>query len=282
MTLLVFCAVLLAALLHASWNALLKGGADKRLSMCAITVGAVPLATLALLLSPVPAPESWPYAIAGIFLHAGYQIFLVQSYRRGDLTQVYPIARGSAPLIVAVVSFFGLGVVLAPVEILAIAMIACGILSIALVRQSDGLRNGPAARLALITGCFIASYSIVDGIGARLAGTAFGFFAVIAIGDAAVFLGYMAITARRSIPALWGSARGVLLIGGSASFVAYSIVIWAFTQAPIALVVALRETSIVFALVIGVAFLNERLNLGKVAATMMTLAGAALLRLPKA
>ncbi|WP_108483713.1 DMT family transporter [Oceaniglobus ichthyenteri] len=282
MTLTVFCAVLFAALLHASWNALVKGGVDKRLGMCAVTVGHLPLALIALLFVPLPAPESMPYLFGGMALHTGYQIFLVQSYKKGDLTQVYPIARGSAPLIVAAVSVFVLGVSLAPLELAGIVVIASGILSIALVRQADGMRNGGAAGMALITGCFIASYSLVDGMGARLAGTAVGFFAWIAIGNAAIFLAYMSVSAPRTLPGLFGAAKWVFWVGGSASFIAYGLVIWAFTQAPIALVTALRETSIVFALLIGVMFLNERLNLPKVLATMATLLGAALLRLSKA
>lgn len=281
MSLFVFCTVLAAALLHAIWNALVKSGADKALSMCAVTVGHLPLAVTVLFFVPAPAPESWPYMAAGMCLHAGYQIFLVQSYRAGDLTQVYPIARGSAPLIVAAVSVGVLGVALSMIELLAIATIAAGILSVALVRQGDGLRNGTAARLALVTGCFIAAYSINDGMGARLSGSPFGFYGWLAIGNAVIFSGYMLVAAPRVLPQLFGTAKWVFLIGGSASYGAYAMVVWAFTQAPIALVTALRETSIVFALIFGVLFLNERMSLGKVVSTMLTLFGAALLRLAR-
>ena len=168
MSITVFIAVLVAALLHAVWNALVKGGADKYLSMCAVVLGHMPLALLVLPFVPIPAAASWPYLLGGIGLHLGYQFFLLHSYRSGDLTQVYPIARGSAPLLVAVVSVLFLGVVLQPLELLAIATIAAGILSMSLVRRKDGLRNLHAARLALVTGGFIASYSLVDGLGARL------------------------------------------------------------------------------------------------------------------
>ncbi len=277
----VFMAVIAAALLHAVWNALVKGGGDKRLAMCAVVAGHVPLAIIALCIVPAPDPASWPYLLGGIVLHAGYQIFLVRAYNSGDLTQVYPIARGSAPLIVGLVSVTVLGVTLAPLEMLGIAAIAAGILSIALVRQTDGQRNPAAARLALVTGCFIASYSLVDGLGARVAGTSFGFYSWLALGNAAIFLGYMLRVAPQTIPGLWGSARVAFVVGGSASYAAYAMVVWAFTQAPIAMVTALRETSIVFALLIGVVFLKEPMNLLKVVSTMTTLFGALLLRLAR-
>src|SRR5690606_42001391 len=123
--------------------------------------------------------------------------------------------------------------------------------------------------------------SLIDGLGARLAGTAFGFYGWLAIFNAVIFLGYMAVSAPRTLPRLFTEAKWVFWIGGSASFLAYAMVVWAFTQAPIALVTALRETSIVFALVIGVMFLKEPLNLAKVVATLTTLLGAAILRLAR-
>ncbi|MHA1544982.1 MAG: EamA family transporter [Alphaproteobacteria bacterium] len=160
-------------------------------------------------------------------------------------------------------------------------VIGGGIISMSLVRQNDGLRNSKAAMLALITGCFIAAYSLVDGTGARIAGTALGFYSWLAIGNAVVFAGFTAITKPGMLAEMPIKAKKVFLVGGSASFGAYALVIWAFTQAPIALVTALREISIVFALLIGVFFLKEKLNLAKVFSTMVTLLGVALLRFSK-
>ena len=205
---------------------------------------------------------------------------MLASYRIGDLTQVYPIARGTAPLLVAGVSIIFLGVELAPLEIVAVLTIAAGILSLSLVRQNDGLRNGKASLLAFTTGCFIAAYSLVDGSGARLSGSAFGFYAWVAIGNSVLFAAYIAIVKPGLLSSLH-KAKQTFIIGGSTSFVAYGLVIWSFTQAPIALVTALRETSIIFALFIGVFFLKERLDLAKVFATFTTLLGAALLRFSK-
>ena len=277
----VFAAVIAAAVLHASWNALVKSSADKLLNMAAVVLGHLPLAVLALLFVPAPARESWPYIGFGIVLHTFYQLFLIRAYRIGDFTQVYPIARGSAPLLVAVASILFLGVTLQPLEIMSILTIGIGILSMSLVRQSDGQRNTRAAGLALATGGFLASYSVVDGLGARLAGTSLGFFAWLSVGNAALFLLFAARKSPNLVARIAQQAKRTFFVAGSASFVAFSIIIWAFTQAPIALVTALRETSIVFALLIGVFLLKERMDLRKVLSTMMTLLGAALLRMAR-
>lgn len=278
MTLTVFIAVIGAALLHASWNAVVKGGADKMMSMCAVVLGHMPFALVSAMVVPLPAVDSLPYLITGIVLHFGYQLFLMKSYGIGDLTQVYPIARGSAPLIVAAVSIFILGVTLNRMELVAILLIGAGIISLTLVRRADGQRNPKAASFALVTGCFIASYSLVDGLGARIAGTSLGFYAWLSIGNVVIMAAFVALRAPGVFRSVAGPGRMVFLVGGGASFAAYALVTWAFTQAPIALVTALRETSIVFALLIGVFFLKERLDLVKVASTMTTLLGAALLR----
>ncbi|MCK0096451.1 DMT family transporter [Yoonia sp. F2084L] len=281
MTTTVFLAVIGAALLHAAWNALVKGGADKLVSLTAVMFGHTPFAIVAVLIAPPIGAEALPFLAAGILLHLGYQLFLLYSYGAGDLTQVYPIARGSAPLIVAFVSITVLGVTLRGTELIAVLIIGIGIVSLALVRRADGLRNGKAAMFALITGCFIAGYSIVDGMGARAGGTSLGYFGWLAIGNNIALAVIVAIRAPQTFGKLWENGHRLFWIGGGASFIAYAIVTWAFTQAPIALVTALRETSIVFALLIGVFFLKERLDLMKVFSTMTVLVGAALLRLAR-
>ncbi|KUJ80328.1 hypothetical protein AVO45_04515 [Ruegeria marisrubri] len=276
----VFLVVLFAAALHASWNALVKGGADKAAAMVAVVIGQGLAGAALLPFAPPLDPACWPYLLVGLLLHLGYQLFLIQSYRFGDLTQVYPIARGVSPLLVALCSVLFLDAEFSRAEVLAMAMISIGIGSISLVRRVDGVFQLKAAGLALITGMFIASYSLVDGQGARVGGSALGFFGVLAALDAVVF-GLFAHLIR---PGLVGRALALkkhLFLGGGASFAAYVLVVWAFTQAPIALVTALRETSIIFALVIGVTVLRERLDLAKVLATAVTLAGALLLRLAR-
>ena len=280
MTLTVFLVVILAAALHAVWNALVKGGQDKTLNMSAVVVGQGLSGLACLPFVATPAPESWPWIALSIVLHIGYQLFLIGAYRIGDLTQVYPIARGTAPMLVAAISILILGVELSTLETIGVLLIGAGIISLWLVRQSDGLRNPKAALLAFITGCFIAGYSLVDGYGARLAGTAVGFYAVSALGNAVVFalaMGAARPRLIRDLPKAWRT----IALGGGASFIAYALVVWGFTEAPIALVTALRETSIIFALLIGVIFLKERLDIWKVLSTAVTIVGAALLRLSK-
>lgn len=278
MSTLVFIAVIGAAILHAGWNALVKNGSDKLMAMAAVVLGHLPFALGALLFAPLPATEALPYLFAGIALHVGYQFFLLGSYTFGDLTQVYPIARGSAPLIVAAVSIAVLGVEMNGMELSAVFLIGAGIISLTLVRRADGQRNGKAASLAFATGCFIASYSLIDGLGARLAGTSLGFYAWLAIGNGIVMAVFVAMRSPGTFRRMLTDGKRMFLVGGGASFSAYALVTWAFTQSPIALVTALRETSIVFALLIGVFFLKERLDLMKVASTMTTLIGAVLLR----
>ncbi|MFT5639333.1 MAG: drug/metabolite transporter (DMT)-like permease [Paracoccaceae bacterium] len=174
-----------------------------------------------------------------------------------------------------------LGVHLQQIEIVAVLTIGAGIISLTLVRQQDGQRNMNAAGLAFVTGCFIAAYSLIDGMGARLAGTALGFYGWLAIGNGVLMIGFMHLKNPGLLRQIPRNAKLVFALGGGASFVAYGLVTWSFTQAPIALVTALREVSIVFALLIGVIFLKEKLSLVKVFSTMVTLFGAALLRFAK-
>lgn len=276
----VFLVVLLAAILHATWNALVKGGKDKTAGMVAVVAGQ---GLTGVVLLPFAGPlnwDCWPYLVLGVGLHMGYQLFLIQAYKVGDLTQVYPMARGASPLLVALGSYLFFGAEFSHLQLLAMGMISIGIASIALVRRQDGNFSLLAAGLALVTGMFIASYSINDGHGARIAGTAIGFFGTLAVGNALA----TAAVAEFARPGVLRRSVGLWrlgLAGGAASFLAYVLVVWAFLHAPIALVTALRETSIIFALAIGVGVMGERLDLHKVFSTAVTLAGAALLRFSK-
>ncbi|MGH1425601.1 MAG: EamA family transporter [Pseudooceanicola sp.] len=276
----VFAIVILAAVLHAVWNALVKSGTDKTAAMTAIVLGQGVAGAIALPFAQVPDPKCWPWFVASLGLHFGYQMFLIAAYRIGDLTQVYPIARGVSPLLVAGASILFLGETLSVQQGLGVILIAFGIASISLVRRGDGLFQAKAAGLAVITGGFIAAYSLVDGVGARIAGTALGFYAWLAVAGAFWFLGVSPMI-RRGVVRDALTLRTAMIVGGGASFVAYALVVYAFTLAPIALVTALRETSIIFALLIGIVVLKERISLAKVVATLMTLIGAALLRMAR-
>ncbi len=280
MSLSIYFLVILAAFLHATWNGLVKSGLDKTMSMSAVVLGQALFGFGALFFVPAPAFESWPYLLLSGALHVGYNVFLMSAYRIGDLTQVYPIARGLAPVLVTIVSIMVLGIQFQSLQLLAIALIVLGIVSLARVRQVDGGQNHKAAVLAMITGCFIASYSMIDGIGARVAGTGVGFYAYSAIIGCVMYFCTVPFWQPQVLGVL-KTGKMVTVLGGGASFTAYAFVVYAFTQAPIALVTALRETSIIFALFIGVFFLKERLDLGKVLSTFLTLTGAALMKLAK-
>lgn len=279
MSVTVMIIVLLAATLHATWNFLVKNTGDKHLSMSAVVIGHTPFAIAAILYSPTPTMESVPYLLIGALLHVGYQLFLLASYRIGDLSQVYPLARGIAPLIVAGVSVLVLGVSLSLPELAAIIIIGAGITSLTLVRRNDGQRNGRAVFFSLMTGGCIAAYSLVDGIGAREAGTALGFYGWLSLINGLVFAAIMRVMRPGIVRKVFSDKWQLALKGGGASFFAYAMVIWAFTMAPIALVTALRETSIIFAMLLGVFVLKERLDLAKVLSTALTLLGIAMLRL---
>lgn len=278
LTLFVFCLVLFAASLHASWNALVKSTGDKVISMTAVTLGHAPLAIVAIPFVPFPAQESWPLLAASVVVHTCYQLSLMVAYRLGDFTQVYPIARGSGPALVGIVSILFLGVILRGHHMVAITLIVCGIFCLALLKQTNGLRSPKAVGAALLTGCFIAGYSLLDGLGARAAGSAIGYVAWMTLINAFVFSILIGIFNRKALIGVFKEGQKTLWLGGSASVFAYALVVWAMTQAPIALVTALRETSTVFALFIGVIFLNERLTAGKVLAVLLVLAGVITLR----
>lgn len=273
----VMFAVILAAALHATWNAAVKGGADKLTQMAAVTAGHSPFAVVAILISPTMDWSAWPYLIGGAIFHFGYQIFLVQSYKLGDLSQVYPIARGTAPLVVTLVSVTFLNVPLSTGQIIGILMVAGGIIFMGLQRAQ---KNATQAMItAIITGCFIASYSLNDGYGARVSQNALAFYGYLSLLNAALFSTYVYVKGHVNPLRLPFDNALTFWGGGLASYGAYQLVVWSFTHAPIAMVTALRETSMIFALIISVLFMNERLNALKIAAVCTTLAGVIIMRL---
>ncbi|MEZ5476071.1 MAG: DMT family transporter [Thiolinea sp.] len=276
MSLTVMSVVLLAALLHASWNFLVKRADDKFLSMSAMVIGHAPFALLVLCFSPWPAQEAWIWMVLSATLHAGYQLFLLNAYRFGDLSQVYPLARGMGPLLVTVVSVTLLGADLQGLELLAIGLIITGIVTLGHLPRTPDERR--AVWLALATGVFIAGYSLSDGMGARLSGTAFGYYSTLALLNAVCWSLYMQRVRPGLLRRLLRTDWKLLLAAGGASYTAYVLVIWAFTRAPLPLVTALRETSMIFALLLGVLVLKERMTYWKLLSAGLTLLGVLLLR----
>lgn len=281
MTWTVFFAVLLAALLHATWNSLVKGSQDKYVGMLLIALGHVPPGVIFVFFAPLPGMDVLPWLGASLALHLGYQIFLAASYRVGDLTTVYPIARGSAPLFVTMVSLTVLDVDLSWAQVGSVGLLILGLLLLSYDRLGTKKRQWTVVILALVTGGFIASYSIVDGLGARKMGYALAYWGWVAIGNGALMTLWMLLFQPSSMAKVRLTSQNLttLLLGGGASYLAYGIVTWAFTQAPIAVITALRETSVIFALLIGLIFLRERSTPMKIVACSMTVVGVICLRI---
>jgi drug/metabolite transporter (DMT)-like permease len=272
-----FLIVLCAAALHASWNAAVKGGSDKRLQMAAVTIGHMPFAAIALIFVPPLDFAAWPFLILGAVFHFGYQVFLIQSYKLGDLSQVYPIARASAPMMATVFGLSFLGVDLTQTELLGIAVIAIGLVSTVGLRIQNVPRK--AALSALITGVFITAYSLSDGYGGRVGNSPIAFYGWLSLLNGVFMAIYLARSAPASVPLVWTRARVTFIGGGFASFAAYSLVMYAFSVAPIPVVMAIRESSIIIAFLIGIVVLGEKLTWAKAIGTVITLCGIFILRL---
>ncbi len=278
MSLSVFLAVLFAAALHAGWNALIKTGVSKLASMLILTLVQGGIGAAIAAARPLPGGEVWPWLAASGLLHAAYKLFLSFAYEHGDLSRVYPIARGSAPLLVLAASPIVLADRLAPMEIGGIIALGAGILM-----MSRGVfRFGESARLipfALASAAATAGYSLVDGMGARVAGDAVTFVAWLFVLDAALFT--PAALAFRGTAILRAGLRdwGLGALAALASYGAYAIAVWAMTRAPVALVAGLRETSILFAVLIGWLAFSDRMDRGKAAAVALIVGGVVLTRL---
>lgn len=278
MSLAVIALVLCAALLHASWNAMLKNSTDRLGSLMLMTLGAGLGALPMVLLSPLPRAASWSYLALGVALHTGYNLFLVRAYRVGDFGQAYPIARGSSPMLVSVGAAVLLGERMSGWSWLGVGLISVGILSLAQLHRRMSLA-GPLAALA--TGVFIAGYTVVDGLGARASGDALAYAGWLFLLDSPI-IGLVYLLRYRRLPMTQGGrALWTGLGGGVLSLLAYGIVIWAITLAPMGTVSALRETSVLFAALIGAIFLGEKLTLRRALSCLLISGGAMLLGLQR-
>jgi len=276
---LVMFAVLGAAILHASWNALLKASPDKALANVgqAIARGAISVAVVPFL--PAPAPESWPWIAGSILVHIAYFWLLAGAYRWGDLSFTYPVMRGGAPVIVAVVSVIVFGELLPWAEAAALALICAGVLGFASGLSGSMAGQRRALAFALANAAVIACYTLIDARGVRLSGAAVSYALWFFIGNSVVQVAL----------GVGGRGREVLLylrrhawqaaLGGVFTIGAYGTALWAMTQAPVALVAALRETSVIFAALIGALFLGEKLTRSRLVATALVVAGLVALRI---
>ena len=276
----VFAAVLLAAALHAGWNALLKSKLEPLKAITLVSIGAGVFSAPLLAVAPMPDPAAWPYLIGSLVLHLGYYTALAEGYRTGDLGQVYPIARGTAPLMTAVGATAILGENLGAAGWSGIGLLATGVVAISLRGGRDARRfEVRAVGFALLTAATIAAYTLVDGVGARSTAEVLSYIAWLFVLDGVMMLIFGLIAWRGGLLTAIASAWHVAVIGGAMSAGAYAIALWAMTKAPIALVAALRETSVLFAALIGMAALREPVLPVRLFAAALVLAGVVMLRL---
>ncbi len=277
---LVFAAVLVAAACHAGWNALIKLRLEPFTAMTLIAIGSLVIVLPATpFLGPVR-PEAWPWVGLSVSVHVAYFIALSEAYRHGDIGQVYPIARGTAPLLTALVSSLVLGETLRIGAWTGILLLAGGVFLMSLRGGRDIAKiNGRAVAFALFTAVTICAYSVADGTGARISGNPVAYIVWLFVADGLMMMVLVLLrrgpSAYSQMPPYWVSG----LVGGVLSLAAYGIAIWAMTVAPIAIVAALRETSVLFAAAIGVIVLKEPLHAARVVAAVLIVAGLTLIRL---
>jgi drug/metabolite transporter (DMT)-like permease len=275
----IFAAVIAAAFMHASWNVLVKLKLDRFLSLFLIQTIMGFMGVLMFLCFPAPAVASLPYALTSGVLHLGYNIFLARSYRTGDLSQVYPIARGAAPLLTLLITWFAAHEQIGTAGAAGVVILVGGIWLTGLAGQRSVKLDGFTLFFALGTSIFIAAYTVVDGLGGRVSLSPSAYTGMVFMFDA-LFLNGFALATRgtgiyASVAPWWRSG----LAGAGLSAGAYWIAIWAMSHAHIAAVAALRETSILFVIAMSARVLKERLSPQRIAGAAMIVAGAALLRL---
>lgn len=271
----VAAAVLLSALLHATWNTLVKTSGDQLLAQAVVMAGAGSLGIVIAAQGTFPF-EAWPWLLASVAVHTTYLFTLVHAYSLGDLSQVYPIARGSAPLLIALLAIPLLDEPLGTTDAFGILLISGGILLLA-----SGDRENPGNRRAvfwaLATGAQIVAYSLLDGIGVRAAPDVAGYVGWLHIGEAIPITVYATLSRRSVLSSELRENGRAWFAGGVMAAFGYLIVLWAFERGAVAPVASLRETSVVMAAVIGAARLGEPLGARRIAASCIVVAGVALL-----
>ena len=280
MTATITLAVLVAAFCHASWNAIIRMPGDKLISMTLLVGAAGLMALPGLLFVPVLPAAAWPFVIASAIIHLGYNTFLALAYHHGELSKVYPLVRGSAPLTTLAVALLFLDDSIDTSGIAGVIVLAVGIMALALDRGWRVLVASPRGLVyAAATSVCITAYTLSDGMGARAAGNAHHYVIWLFVLDALPMVAFVAFLRGRTLLKAARENWKAGVLGGALSLVAYWIVIWAFTVAPIPIVAALRETSILFAVLIGMIVLREKLTAVRIASIVLVLCGLALMRL---
>ena len=268
----VFFLVLFATVMHAVWNGMVKNHPDKVVAVAAIVLGHIPLAVIAIIILPAPTIDCIPYIIASSIVHQGYQWYLLSSYQVGDLTKVYPIARGFGPLVATIISILVLGLVLKSLIILSILLICIGIMILGLFDREN--KDFKVLKLSLTTGFFIGLYSLIDGYGARVSLSPIVYMSWAFLLSATLFPIVLKLKNHKNIfKNVFREGKQIFWIGGTISYIIYVIVVWAFTKAPIPMVGALRETSIIFSILIGYFFLKEKITTTKIISIFLIVIG---------
>lgn len=270
--------VLLAAFLHAAWNALVKAGQD-RLVVLTLANGTGILIGLAIApFVPLPRSSSWPYLLASVGLHTGYYFFLIRAYRVGDLSHVYPLARGLSPILVAVLAAMFASEFPPPWGMVGVVVACAGIMSLVFEGGIPWRRDRRALAYAGGIAVFIAAYTLADGMGVRRAGGALPYVVWLTILDGIPIICFT-LWKRRGLPgSVLGANWRAGFVTGALQFGAYGLVIWAMSLGAMASVSALRETSVIFAAFIGAAVLKEPVGRLRIFAAVLVTLGIVLMR----
>ncbi|MFG2431561.1 EamA family transporter [Streptomyces sp. NPDC048590] len=279
MTPLVAAAVLAAAITHAGWNAIAHAIRDQLLSFTLISGGGALIGLLLAVFAPLPAAGAWPYLLVSAALHVAYMLLLMRSFTLGDFGQMYPIARGTAPLVVTLLAAVFLGERPDAWATAGVAVASAGLVGLALwgIRGSGKRPHWPAILAALATGLAIAGYTTVDGAGVRASGTPLGYIAWLMILEGIAIPTYAFWRRRGQLVSQLRpfAARG--LLGAALSVAAYGLVLWAQTKGPLAPIAALRESSIIVGAAIGALFFKERFGAPRIAAAGLMVVGIGLM-----
>ncbi|MGY1498443.1 EamA family transporter [Streptomyces sp. QTS52] len=277
MTPTVTAAVLLAAVTHACWNALAHRITDKLVGFTLIAGGGMLIGLVVAPFLPLPAAGAWPYLVASALIHIAYYVLLMRSFRLGDFGQAYPIARGTAPLVVTVLAAVFAHEVPNGWAAAGIAVSCAGLTGVALWGLRGRRPNWAAIGAALATGLTIAAYTVVDGLGVRASGSSLAYIAWLMALEGIAIPAFALYRWRGQFLAIVRPFAAVGLLGGALSVAAYGLVLWAQTRAELAPVAALRESSIIVGAAIGAVFFKERFGVPRVAAAGLLVVGIGLM-----
>ncbi len=279
MTPLIVTLALSAALLHAGWNAMAKSSANPIFNIAVYQLVSTLICIALLPFVDVPAAASWPLIFASVVIHNLYYFSLARTYQKGDLSQVYPLFRGLAPILVAIAAAIFAGEYLSNGGIVGVGIISIGIMSLAFSEKRNGGMSPQSLRWAITTSALIAMYTIVDGLGVRTSGSPMAYIVWLFVFESLPVVTILMFTQRREWLVYVRDNPAQIALGGIATTVAYGMVIYAMSLGAMAIVSSLRETSVIFAALIGTFFLKEPFGYQRIRAALFVVAGVSLMRL---